>query len=283
MSQVIPALDKFIQSQKRSAHFSPKGFVSLVGAGPGDAELLTIKAYKAIQAAEVVLYDCLVDESILALIPDNCIVEYVGKRAGRHSMIQQDICQRIVYYGLQGKHVVRLKGGDPAVFARTHEETQALENAYIEYCIVPGITAASGASAYTGIPLTQRDCATSVSFMTASLQSPDQEPDWQKIVANSRKQTIVIYMGLRKLAQISQRFTAHGMPFDTPIAIVDKACTKEQTVLKGDLSSIGQQISSANLQGPALIIIGETVNHQQRISQYSYAEYMTTIMHSKAN
>ena len=141
-----------------------QGKVWLVGAGPGDAELLTIKAYKAIQQADIVLFDCLVDESVLSLIPASCDREFVGKRSGKHSLSQVDISQRILFHAQQGKQVVRLKGGDPAIFARTVEETQMLSIHNIPFVIVPGITSASGASAYTGIPLTHRGCAQSVLF-----------------------------------------------------------------------------------------------------------------------
>lgn len=245
------------------------GFVWLVGAGPGNAELLTIKAYNAILMADVVLYDSLVDDSVLSLIPENATKEYVGKRCGQHSMPQQDICQRIVFHAVQGRKVVRLKGGDPAFFGRTHEETQALEQAEIEYSIVPGITAASGASAYSGIPLTKRDCAQSVTFTTASLQTRDSELDWQNLAQISKTQTLVLYMGLTRVELISARLIEHGVANDYPVAVIDNACTQNQRILIGTLSNIADKVKQANLPGPAIIICGEVVNHQQQVSELS--------------
>ncbi|WP_395345034.1 uroporphyrinogen-III C-methyltransferase [Ningiella sp. W23] len=256
-----------------------QGFVWLVGAGPGDAELLTIKAYKAIQAAEVVLYDWLVDESVLALIPDNAIKEFVGKRCGKHSMIQQDISQRIVFHAAKGRKVVRLKGGDPAIFARTYEETQALEQANIAFSIVPGITSASGASAYSGIPLTQRDCAQSLTLTTASLKNPETEPNWKALVKASKHQTLVFYMGLGKIDLIAQRLIANGLSPAFPIALIDKACTQYQTVIKGTLGSIGEDVVNAAITGPAIIICGQVVNYQQAVSELSSTACGNSLSH----
>lgn len=246
-----------------------KGFVWIVGAGPGDAELLTIKAYKALQVADVVLFDWLVDESVLALIPANTVQEFVGKRSNKHSMHQDDICKRIVFHASRGKSVVRLKGGDPAIFARTVEETNMLTQHNINYIIIPGITSASGASAYSGIPLTHRDCAQSVTFTTASLQCKKSEPDWQSLVNNSPKQTLVFYMGLGKLTLIAQRLKEHGLANDYPIAVIDKACTPGQSIIKGTIHSISNMVEDAAITGPAIIVCGEVVNHQQQVSHWA--------------
>lgn len=261
-------MSKLINILKPSA-FAQKGFVWLVGAGPGDADLLTIKAYKALQVADVVLFDSLVDDSVLALIPQTTLKEYVGKRSGKHSMGQPEICKRLVFHALQGRNVVRLKGGDPAVFARTVEETQALSAEQIEYVIVPGITAASGASAYSGIPLTERDCAQSVTFSTASLQTPEGEPDWQGLVATSMQQTLVFYMGLGKLSLIAARLFANGMAGDYPIAVIDNACTSKQTIIKGTILTIAALVESKAILGPAIIVCGRVVNFQQQVSQWA--------------
>ena len=194
------------------------GEVFIVGAGPGDAELLTLKAYRLLQEADVVLFDWLVDQSVLDCIPRHVAREFVGKRCGKHSVPQDKICERLVELGLQGKRVVRLKGGDPAIFARTCEETDALHQAGIPFAIVPGITAASGASAYTGIPLTDRRFAQSVRFMTAQFQNPAKEADWQAIAASSERETTVVYMGLKRLALLSQRLTEAGVDANLPVA-----------------------------------------------------------------
>lgn len=245
------------------------GFVWIVGAGPGDAELLTIKAYNALQTADVVLYDNLVDESVLQLIPSSTTSEYVGKRSMQHSMHQDDICKRIVFHAKQGKSVVRLKGGDPAVFARTAEETDMLTKQQIDFVIVPGITTASGASAYSGIPLTHRECAQSVIFTTASFKSPEQEPNWVNLANAAPKQTLVFYMGLKKIALIAQRLMENGLSAEYPIALIDKACTREQKVVKASLKDIAKAVENAKLSGPAIIICGEVVNYQQGVSSWA--------------
>lgn len=250
---------------KEPARKGSKGKVYLVGAGPGDAELLTIKAYKALQHADIVLFDCLVDSSVLALIPSRCEKEFVGKRSGKHSLAQGDISERIVYHAKLGKQVVRLKGGDPAIFARTVEETETLAEHNIPFVIVPGISSASGASAYTGIPLTHRACAQSVLFATASFQTKNKEPDWCSLASASQHQTLVFYMGFKKLGIIGERLIAHGVSPDYPIAVIDQACTANQKLCEGTLSDIRQKVQKANFIGPALIICGDVVKHRQNI------------------
>jgi uroporphyrin-III C-methyltransferase len=242
------------------------GSVAIVGAGPGDAELLTIMAYKALQNADVVLFDWLVDESVLRIIPAHIEKEFVGKRAGKHSMQQTDICQRILLHAMAGKRVVRLKGGDPAIFARTVEETQMLNQYKVPFCIIPGITSASGASAYTGIPLTHRECASSVRFITASLKVPSSEPNWKELVSSSENQTMVFYMGLKKLDLICCRLISSGLATSFPIAVVDNACTPIQRTEIGSISTITQQVEEAKFNGPAMIVIGKVVDYKQAVS-----------------
>lgn len=243
-----------------------QGQVYIIGAGPGDAELLTIKAWKCLQQADVVLFDWLVDKSVIAEIPRHVKTEFVGKRAGKHSMHQDDICKRVVELAASGLNVVRLKGGDPAIFARTCEETQALEAAGIPFAIVPGITAASGASAYTGILLTERDCAQSVTFTTASFKDQDKMPDWQALAETMQRQTVVVYMGLSRLKRISDELMAAGIRETLPVAVIENACTPNQQVITSTVSSIAESVSAANLQGPALLIFGEVVKSRQQVS-----------------
>ncbi|MDO6475788.1 uroporphyrinogen-III C-methyltransferase [Alteromonas sp. 1_MG-2023] len=243
-----------------------QGQVFIVGAGPGDAELLTIKAWKCLQQADVVLFDWLVDESVIAEIPRHVKTEFVGKRAGKHSMVQDDICKRVVELAQSGLNVVRLKGGDPAVFARTCEETAALEAADIPFAIVPGITAASGASAYTGIPLTERNCAQSVTLTTASFKDKNQMPDWATLADTMQRQTVVVYMGLSRLSKITSELVDAGIRETLPVAVIENACTPNQQVITGTVSSIAEQVTSANLQGPALLIFGEVVKSRQQVS-----------------
>ncbi len=243
-----------------------RGEVFIVGAGPGDAELLTLKAHRLLQTADVVLFDWLVSQSVLDCIPRHISKEFVGKRCGKHSMPQTMICQRLVELGLEGKRVVRLKGGDPAIFARTSEETMALHSAGIKFAIVPGITAASGASAYTGIPLTDRRFAQSVKFMTAQFQNPEKQADWTAIANSAKHETTVIYMGLKRLQQLSEKLIDEGIDSGLPVAVIENACCPEQQVVTGTITTIYQRVLDAVVAGPALVIIGEVVTARQAVS-----------------
>lgn len=242
------------------------GSAILVGAGPGDPELLTLKALKAFEYADVVLFDSLVSEEILKLIPRHTPIEYVGKRAGKHSIAQDKICDRMVELALEGKCVVRLKGGDPAIFARTAEETDALTANNIPFSIIPGITAASGASACSGIPLTHRDCAQSVRFVTATMKDAKQQPQWANLADVLSYQTLVFYMGLSRLNMICTELVQHGADKNTSIALVENASCTNQHVIAGTLDTIGAKMNSENLQGPTLIIVGDVVQKRSQIS-----------------
>lgn len=249
-----------------SAALTGQGRVYIVGAGPGDADLLTVKAVKVIQHADVVLFDALVDSSVLALIPRHVKREYVGKRCAKHSASQQYICGRLVSLAGAGFTVVRLKGGDPAIFGRTCEETRALEQADIPFAIVPGITAASGASAYTGISLTERNSAQAVRLMTAHFKEKDKECDWPALAAALNSETLVMYMGLSRLSSICTRLAAAGVPPELPVAVVESACCPEQTLYTGTLNTIARQIEQASIHGPALLIFGQVVNLRQAVN-----------------
>ncbi|MFT6285035.1 MAG: uroporphyrin-III C-methyltransferase [Arenicella sp.] len=260
-----------------------KGHVYLIGAGPGDAELLTIKAHRLIQQADVVMYDWLVNPDIIKMIPRHVERVFVGKKCGRHSMQQADICQLMVDVALTGKNIVRLKGGDPAIFARAAEECDILTQYQIDFAIVPGITAASGASAYAGIPLTHRECAQSVRFITAhlksvksatgELKSSTDEPNWQALVAganasasSSNRETLVFYMGLKRIDIIMQRLETHGLAASTPVAVIDQASTAQQKVCIGTLENIAQRVTEQNFQGPAVTIVGDVVNRRHKVN-----------------
>ena len=250
-----------------------KGHVYLVGAGPGDAELLTLKAHRLIQQADVVMYDWLVNPDIIKMIPSHVERVFVGKKCGRHSMQQADICQLMVEVALTGKNIVRLKGGDPAIFARAAEECDILAKHHIDFAIVPGITAASGASAYAGIPLTHRECAQSVRFITAHLKSATDEPNWQALVAGAcasqsatNGETLVFYMGLKRIETIMQRLETHGLSASTPVAVIDQASTAQQQVCIGTLTNIAQRVTERNFQGPAVTIVGEVVNKRHEVN-----------------
>lgn len=238
------------------------GDVFLVGAGPGDAELLTLKAYRLLQQVDVVMYDWLVNPEILEMVPQHVNKIFVGKKCGKHSMDQADICNLMVETALTGKNIVRLKGGDPAIFARLAEECDILAQHNISFCIIPGVTAASGASAYSGIPLTDRDCAQSVRFITAHLQSKTDEPKWSELVPKTGEsnQTLVFYMGLRRIGLIMQRLAEHGMTVTTEVAVIEKACSKEQQICVGNIQNIAEKLELACFSGPAVIVVGQVVS-----------------------
>lgn len=238
-----------------------RGQVYLVGAGSGDPELLTLRAYRLLQQADVVMLDWLIEPEMAALIPDSVERIFVGKRCGRHSVTQQQLCQLMAAKAEQGLTVVRLKGGDPSIFARLGEETDYLTKKGIPFAIVPGVTAASACAAYSGIPLTLRGCATSVRFVTACQKGQPRE-DWAELVHQG--ETLVFYMGLRWLNTIAEQLMAHGMSPSMPIAVVDKGSTVRQQVVTSTLAQIGS-MALPPLHGPALIIVGEVVNHRQQV------------------
>ncbi|MCB4437763.1 uroporphyrinogen-III C-methyltransferase [Alteromonas sp. McT4-15] len=260
-------LTRFVDTSHVESDKGSVGQVFIVGAGPGDAELLTLKALRLLQQADIVLFDALVSEDVLAMIPLHVKKEYMGKRCKKHSFTQQAICERVVTLALEGKNVVRLKGGDPALFARTCEETAALDKAEVAYAIVPGITAASGMSAYTGIPLTDRRCAQSVSFITAHFQDASQWPEMKPLAQNVLKQTVVVYMGLSRLDGLAKGLMCYDVPADWPVAAVENATTSNQRVITGSLSSIGTLVRDANLTGPTLLVFGKVVESRQHVNQ----------------
>lgn len=247
----------------------PQGEVYLVGAGPGDAELLTLKALRLMQQADVIIYDRLVSQPILDLCRRDAQKIYVGKARCQHTVPQQDINQLLVDYAQQGKRVCRLKGGDPFIFGRGGEEIQHLMQYHIPFQIVPGITAASGCSAYAGIPLTHRDYAQSVRFLTGHLKEGSPELPWQELIYEN--QTLVLYMGLVGLEQICQKLIAHGQRADMPIALISKGTTPEQKIVIGTLADIADKVTQQQIKAPTLIIIGEVVKlHQQLNWQHSH-------------
>ncbi|OAM27826.1 uroporphyrinogen-III C-methyltransferase [Eikenella longinqua] len=240
------------------------GEVALVGAGPGDAGLLTLKGLQRIQEADVVLYDALVSEQVLELVRRDADKICVGKRARGGSVPQEETNRLLVRYALAGKRVVRLKGGDPFVFGRGGEELEALREAGIPFEVVPGITAALGAAAYAGIPLTHRDHVHSAMFITGHRKINADAPDWQAL-AQSR-QTLVVYMGTIKAAELSRELIAHGRAADTPAAVVGCGTLPGQQVFSGSLSELPELAAQA--PQPALLIIGETAALHHRLAWF---------------
>jgi uroporphyrin-III C-methyltransferase/precorrin-2 dehydrogenase/sirohydrochlorin ferrochelatase len=240
------------------------GEVFLVGAGPGDPELLTLKAVRLIQQADVVFYDRLVSKAILEYCNAKAEMHYVGKAKSDHAVPQEGINQLLVDHARLGKTVLRLKGGDPFIFGRGGEEIEQLAEDGIPFQVVPGITAASGCSSYAGIPLTHRDYAQSVRFVTGHLKDGTANLPWNELI--HPQQTLVIYMGLTGIAHISKELIAHGMSADTPIALVEKGTLPEQKVYTSTLNDIAAVIENNNISAPTLTIIGDVVNLHKKLS-----------------
>ena len=242
---------------------TPKGEVYLVGAGPGDPELLTLKALRLMQQADVVIYDRLVSPAIMELCRRDATKIYVGKARSNHAVPQEGINALLVDYASKGQRVCRLKGGDPFIFGRGGEEIQELFAAGVPFQVVPGITAASGCSAYAGIPLTHRDYAQSVRFLTGHLKEGSPELPWDELVYQN--QTLVLYMGLVGLEKICEKLIEHGQRPDMPVALISKGTTPEQKVLVGTLADIASKVEENHIQAPTLTIIGDVVSLREQL------------------
>ncbi|WP_024560247.1 siroheme synthase CysG [Franconibacter pulveris 601] len=241
-----------------------RGEVVLVGAGPGDPGLLTLKGLQQIQQADIVVYDRLVSDEIMNLVRRDADRVFVGKRAGYHCVPQEEINQILLREAQRGKRVVRLKGGDPFIFGRGGEELETLCHAGIPFSVVPGITAASGCSAYAGIPLTHRDHAQSVRLVTGHLKTGS-ELDWHNLAAE--KQTLVFYMGLNQAGAIQEKLLEHGMDAAMPVALVENGTSVKQRVVDGTLMQLGEL--AQQVESPSLIIVGRVVALRNKLNWFS--------------
>jgi len=253
-----------LEQQLANAKPQKLGEVYLVGAGPGDPDLLTFKALRLMQQADVVLYDRLVSKAVMELVRRDAELVYVGKKAGGQSSRQSDINEQLVQLAKSGKRVCRLKGGDPFIFGRGGEEIETLSENDIPFQVVPGITAASGCSTYSGIPLTHRDYAQSCRFVTAHLKDGTCDLPWNELVAE--QQTIVFYMALSGAKNISEKLIEHGMKRGMPIALIEKGTLPEQKIYISTLSELPQLISREKVGAPSLLIVGEVVKLHEKLN-----------------
>lgn len=260
------AEEYLLQSLKQEKDHFPQGEVYLVGAGPGNPDLLTFRAMRLMQQADVVIYDRLVSPEILNMVRRDAARIYAGKERNRHTLQQESINQLLVRLAQEGKRVLRLKGGDPFIFGRGGEEIETLASHHIPFQVVPGITAASGVAAYAGIPLTHRDYAQSCIFVTGHLKDGTIDLDWPQLVRLN--QTVVIYMGLLGLSVLCKQLITHGLPDSTPAAIIQQGTTQKQKIVIGTLRTLPVQTEIEHLTPPTLIIVGEVVKLHQNLAWF---------------
>ena len=254
-SELLVKNDKLAASSKS---YLNAGEVALVGSGPGDAELLTIRAVRFIEQAEIAIYDRLVSDEIMALLPEKCEKYYVGKEQAKHCVPQDKINQLLVDYAKAGKRVLRLKGGDPFIFGRGGEEAEYMLERGISCHICPGITAASGCTSYSGIPLTHRGVAQACTFVTGHIQNDGQlELPWTALA--NKGQTVVFYMGINTLPIIAEQLVKHGRDVNTPAALIRKGTRPEQQTYRGTVGTLASLVEQHNITPPTLIVIGEVV------------------------
>jgi len=268
----LQGAQRIAQTLLAAASSGPRalGEVTLVGAGPGDPELLTLKALRALQDADVILHDRLVSDAVLDLARRDATRISVGKAAGGIGSTQAQINQLLIEHAAAGKRVVRLKGGDPFIFGRGGEELEALAQAQINFSVVPGVTAAAGCAAYAGIPLTHRDYAHSVTFVTGHADRDGKEPDWRALAQPGM--TAVFYMGLARIDHIVAKLAAHGAPGDLPAGLIAQGTLPEQQVVTATLATLAAAAKQAKLQSPALLVVGKVVALQSSLAWFNSPE-----------
>lgn len=262
------ALDNLLSDNQSSDKADPKnhGEVYLVGGGPGDPDLLTFRALRLMQQCDVCVYDKLVSPEVMELVRRDAELIYVGKSRDQHTLPQEEINELLARLALEGKRVLRLKGGDPFIFGRGGEEIETLMQRGVPFQVVPGITAANGVSSYAGIPLTHRDYAQACLFITGHLKEGALDLDW---VAMSRpRQTVVIYMGLVGMEKICEQLIAHGVSPDMPAAVVQQGTTQKQRVVVATLKDLSAKVKEAQIKAPCLTIIGEVVQLRERLNWF---------------
>ncbi|MGB1290160.1 MAG: uroporphyrinogen-III C-methyltransferase [Porticoccaceae bacterium] len=259
-----------------SAKVSQYGQVHLVGAGPGDPDLITVKALKLLQTADAIVYDRLANSELLEYAKSQCDLVYVGKKKDQHSLPQEQICELLMLLARCGKNVVRLKGGDPFIFGRGGEEIEYLQQHDISCEIVPGITAAIGCAASTQIPLTHRDHAHAVTFITGHRQNGQMHINWD--LALQKDSTVVFYMGLSNIGEITRQLIDRGCPSSMPFAVVAQGTSNEQQVVVGTISDIARKVQQSSVTSPALLIMGEVVSangYAEKLAEQSAHQLMS--------
>ncbi|HLG61025.1 MAG TPA: uroporphyrinogen-III C-methyltransferase [Ktedonosporobacter sp.] len=254
---------------------SGRGKVYLVGAGPGDAELITVKGLRCLRAADVVIYDNLVNVELLDEAPLQAQRVFVGKKPGRHSVKQEEINELLIRYARENLVIVRLKGGDPFVFGRGGEEALALAEAGIPFEVVPGVSSAIAVPAYAGIPVTHRDYTSLVTIVTGHEQRGSNSVDWETLAQLGG--TLVIMMGVSRCAQIAQRLLNGGMAADTPVAVIQQGTLPQQRMVKGTLVDIVERAEVAGIKSPAITIIGDVVNLSDPLAWFEARSAMSEL------
>jgi uroporphyrin-III C-methyltransferase/precorrin-2 dehydrogenase/sirohydrochlorin ferrochelatase len=267
LGQAESLMESLLMEGAEDGEKPPIGEVYLVGTGPGDPDLLTFRAFRLMQQADVVLYDRLIGEGILNLVRRDARRIYVGKCPNDHTVSQEEIGRMLIRLAQEGRRVLRLKGGDPFVFGRGGEEIEALSENGITFQVIPGVTAATGCAAYAGIPLTHRDHAQGCIFVTGHEKDGELNLNWNSLI--QPRQTVVVYMGLSSLEMITNGFVKHGADRETPAAVVENGTREGQRVITGTLASLPGKTADAGVKSPALIIVGSVVTLQEKLSWFA--------------